>query len=406
MIGVITVGIFYLCNFVICSLAESSQTLKQFSARSAGGKTYTLSDNYKGASEQSLMDDVYQINSLKEFYSGLQNWDGGDYFLFSSPGLMLKADEKSSVTPMRIGYEDGMMFDECDNDMEHLVSVKQISLNKAACDYLALTLAEGRLFEDGDYIYYKGYIPVLLGNEYSGLYQAGDTITAEFYTVRRPLKVIGILEEGEYLVLNDHTVTLDRYVVTPAQIFPKEPSDSQELFLQAAVSLDNVNGQMRLHEGITLRDLLMFLESYQEKYGIEPIDLLEVPTHAIETMRAINDRNLPIFTAVTALLIIYAIMAIHFTLKSVVEKDRQYYAVNLVCGKGLGRLVFDLFARLFALFIIAHLLAAGLTSFSTNHQMQYSFLWIMVSILVFISVYTIQRHLCKMPVWEIIGNES
>ncbi len=406
VIGIILTGIFLFCNFVIVSLVQSLHTMNLFETRSISENRYTLSDNYRGIPEQELMNDIYKINSLKELYYGLENWDRGEYFLFSSPGLLMKVINKSSVTQMRYGYEEGMLFDENDIDEKNLVSVKQISLNKAVCEYYDLFISDGQKFTDSNYIYNEKYIPALLGAEYTALYQVGDIIPAEFYATEIPIMVVGILGTGEYIIHNDKIVILDRYVVTAAQQFPLPPPTHEDFFLQAAVSLDNINGQMQLYEGVGLRELVMFLESYQHKYGFEMIDLLEVPSHAINVLRALNNRNLPIFVVLTVILIVYVIIAIHFTMKSIIEKNKKYYAVTILCGKGLGCLVFDIFLQLFTLFLLAHCLAALLTCFFTNRQIEYNNIWVIVSFLVFISIYTLWMHIKKMPVWEIISTKG
>ncbi len=117
-------------------------------------------------------------------------------------------------------------------DNAKYISVKGFSMDKEMNKEFNLPLSSGQGFKDTDFEKISDRIPVILGNDYTGKYEVGDTITSlhpikgSTYT----LKVIGILNPDSYLLYKIDTgsefLNLNNSIVAPFIDLDKVPKDT------------------------------------------------------------------------------------------------------------------------------------------------------------------------------------
>ena len=96
-------------------------------------------------------------------------------------------------------------------------NIKSAYVDEGYVREFPLEVSSGRTFEDEDYS--SEDMPVILGSEYKGIYNVGDTFDYFDYTNKkiRKLEVIGILKSNTYSFSMGEAESLDNFVICPYQ---------------------------------------------------------------------------------------------------------------------------------------------------------------------------------------------
>lgn len=111
--------------------------------------------------------------------------------------------------------------------------VRSVQLNKATWDFYGLEVGEGSTFRWADVTYEGPAVPVVLGDSYRGLYDVGDTMTAEFYGRIFTLEVVGLLEPRSNIYYKgDLNFSLDESLVLPypPALPPSFPDETEQFY--------------------------------------------------------------------------------------------------------------------------------------------------------------------------------
>ncbi len=106
-------------------------------------------------------------------------------------------------------YEDGTFKNGADT-----AQCVQVSQNLQS--QVNLSCAEGRLFEEIDFEYANGTIPVLAGYGYQDSMSVGSEFTAAYLYQEYKFQVVGILSENAGIDTLDKNIDLDEYIVMPS----------------------------------------------------------------------------------------------------------------------------------------------------------------------------------------------
>lgn len=97
------------------------------------------------------------------------------------------------------------------------LAVKAIQISENVIQDFCITVSEGRLYDQGDFMHEQNEaIPVLMGNAYTSLYNVGDTFDFEYLYDDYTFEVIGFLEKGDHVTLGGKSAVLDTYIVMPS----------------------------------------------------------------------------------------------------------------------------------------------------------------------------------------------
>lgn len=393
--------VFILCNLVISYKINQVQDIKIIRNQMRDSNRYSLSDEIYGDLESEFFQDSYRRKNLGDFYNELSSWEGFDYYLQQYPWVNLNIPSNKKTDIFRYGYEDGDMNDDYDyeDDGELLYAVKAVSLNQLEYDSYNFDTDSGRGFENSDF-YYKSLdeIPIIMGNEYARFYNVGDVVKG-VHMSHVKFKIIGFLKEGEYL-LNEgnEVVSLDRYIIIPHLYFKENPDEKEESFFYVANMLNNINGEFVLKNGYTLYDMRTFLDSIRQKYSIPNIEISQLSSANESMLSIINENNDGLISVITIILLLFSISIITLFIMLDMDKNKLYYAVNILCGADKTKLLYDICKKYIIIWSSSHIIAFVFL----NRLSKYSLIWIALSLLMFIGIVPIKHFLNKIPVVGIL----
>lgn len=100
---------------------------------------------------------------------------------------------------------------------ESCFMIKAIQISENVIRDFNITVSEGNLYDQSDYIYEQdGAIPILMGDAYSSIYNVGDTFVFTYLYDDYLFEVIGFLEKGSKVALGGKGALLDTYIVMPS----------------------------------------------------------------------------------------------------------------------------------------------------------------------------------------------
>lgn len=115
--------------------------------------------------------------------------------------------------------------------------IPSLQMDSAALRRYGLEAAEGRLFEEGDFLLEENApVPVLLGAAYQGLYRPGDRFEAVYLYSKLPFQVVGILKPSKKLPNVRPRYAIDRNVILPMfdPVSPESRFDAKGLQIHYA----------------------------------------------------------------------------------------------------------------------------------------------------------------------------
>lgn len=109
----------------------------------------------------------------------------------------------------------------------HFSNIKGFYVDDGYVKEFPLEVSSGRTFEEQDYS--SEDMPVILGSEYKGIYNVGDTFDYFDYTNKkiRKLEVIGILKSNTYSFSMGEAQSLDNFVIYPYQTITPSTSNKE-----------------------------------------------------------------------------------------------------------------------------------------------------------------------------------
>ncbi|MDO4276689.1 MAG: hypothetical protein Q4D16_23755 [Eubacteriales bacterium] len=181
-----------------------------FETSSVVEKRYTLVDDLFNPDDFSeFRNDPENINVLMKFYNEIL---GNEKFkILNAFAQPIVIDEFKGDKRFYYGSEEFIKSMKKEDRM-----INAIQLNQNAFDNYNLNLKEGELPIWETISYEKDIIPVLLGADYNGIYEVGNTINADYYNKSFKLEVVGILKKDSNINYKGNPkLALDNYIVIP-----------------------------------------------------------------------------------------------------------------------------------------------------------------------------------------------
>ena len=162
------------------------------------------------------------------------------------------------------------------------VNVKSMQMNEEAFDFYKLAADSGAGIDWEAVNYADKTIPVLLGANYKGVYQLGDTFKGNYYSHVTDFTVAGFLRPDSSIFYQDNfNFFLDDYVVIP---YPKSianfPERDSTFYGILAFAMINANLATSTH--MPAEGLLAALREAGAASGFEDYLLMNVPSYIIQ----------------------------------------------------------------------------------------------------------------------------
>lgn len=249
--------------------------------------------------------DISSINHVAEFYNHL-NMSADFKFLsiFNQP------------VPVT-GFKGGVQFDYTfDTEMtqkgfyqdeqtgEEFFDVKALQMNAQAFSFFNLSVNKGKTIDWETVNYDSGVLPILLGSDYNGVYDVGESIDGSLYFKKYQFKVVGVLRENSSIFYqNNRNTFIDNHFIIPYP--PKLPEATErDKEFSGILNFAMINGNIAAPREMSGTELLNKLHDVSLKSNFSHYTLLSIPFYLIQFnfMYNIIQKNLSLIFGVIALL--------------------------------------------------------------------------------------------------------
>ncbi|MEG8037030.1 hypothetical protein QP157_17435 [Sphingomonas sp. LR61] len=182
--------------------------------------------------------------------------------------------------------------------------IKSIQLNETAYEFAGLSVQDGEPIEWATVDWGSGRIPVLLGNEYRGVYELGQHLTGAVILQEQELEVVGFLEPDSVMYFRgEANHYLDDTVIVP---YPpalagldRAALDRLDPELFGRLVFQVLNADLAVDRGLDFGGVVARLDEIGDDTGFRSYTLLGVPTYLVQLslVRQLIQDNLVLVTA-------------------------------------------------------------------------------------------------------------
>lgn len=238
----VQITVFMLLIGVLFSFIQELDYTSEDMKKVYEGKAFyhMIDDYYSGDAFETFAEGEDSLQKLKKFYAALESADTFTYVTIADQHIL--TDDLTIQDKFIYGFEQSGESPVIPVDGRNYKPVKALQINEAGLQYFGLKADKGRILEHRDFACLDT-IPVVLGSNYSGTYQTGDSFTVSYLNKNIECRVAGILEAGSKVYYMDTPeFYLDSYIIMPMTIMEEQPSGREEWDYQFRNYLNMVNG--------------------------------------------------------------------------------------------------------------------------------------------------------------------
>lgn len=241
------------------------------------------------------------------------------------------------------------------------ISLQSIQIGKEAYSFFSLKdqIANGKGFENKDFVYDEEIISAILGHEYSDVINIRDTIKFDYLTKYIYIKVIGFLKKDTYIGINNKIHFLDNYILIPSLELNSSPNNEKdEKFQKILYSLKNW-GYIKINDGEDYYNYKNKVDEISNSLNLNYVLNEGFVGSYIKNIS--NTMNSSKGMLLISSVFLFLLLSIIFTYVHVwnFNRNKKNYAIHLICGCSVFRLKLKIFFQVFMQFI----LSLGLSSF-------------------------------------------
>lgn len=332
-------------------ISDMNAVMEDFHVKYTESNCYGLSDSLQdgemGESETTRLMKLYGLLSNSTDFNYMQMYDNpsGIFDFKGDKSFDYYADEPDYYTELPNNY----------------LCVNSMMIGKEVIDRYQLKVCSGHFFSDIDYkgsLKEEKELPVILGYEYKGYYDIGDTINCDipFFYKCNKMKIIGFLEKSssiKYLYYgNSRIVNLDNYILVPSYDFDSiAVGDNADLYLNMIYYMKCVG---LIETDLSKEYVQSIINDYSQQCGL--------PTYYIQSANNIFIDNIGMdlqelssaFIIVSLFIIGFISIVLACFLVVNYRLNEKSFAIMLCNGYGYIRLFF------MNLFIISFICSAAL----------------------------------------------
>lgn len=223
----------YTIAFTTIALANGMQTLIQLN------KTYEQIDNghiYITLQHESnpldLPDEEQTLETFRTVYDSLRRTDLYTYY-------------EIYRQPLDITHGFGAFYSQSARELSEDARSLCVQISENVQNDFDLSILNGRSLCEEDYTHKKeDVIPVLMGFDYSKIYEVGDTFTANYLYSTYSFEVVGFLNDNCNITLSTGAIDLNKYIIMPSFEFENSPQTAQEYVTQKIHYANKTSGKI------------------------------------------------------------------------------------------------------------------------------------------------------------------
>ena len=303
----------------------------------------------------SNLDTLNGCRNVMAYYEKLRNMEKHPVMSAMTAQTMLM---KESVITEKFGEKNYNRFlneDNQDSFMTHfgnedcnVLDMKSSQLDFRAYQLFGLKTEDGEGFTEANTTLRRisDTVPVILGNEYKGVFSVGDRVdiamTGTDYIY--PCTIIGILEKGtqvpEYGYITQDMLSLDSYIIFPYGI--RVLDDSQELDdMKKYAFLDMTaleNSAVQVADEKEFNELVLLYRDIGLEFGLPPIRLFDA-SMGLNLLRRESALSVRIMLILTIVLLCFIFYSFFIAFYDKVQSGRRVYGIYLMNGCSIGMIL-------------------------------------------------------------------
>lgn len=313
---------------------------------------YQLLDGYYEQDKfNSFMERENSLTLLKNFYNELSKAKSFKYLSMFDQPIMYK-DSSNKFSEISINSHPIYKG-------EPWKELPSFQIDYHAQEYFKISVSDGRVFNESDFEE-KNNLPVLLGSNYADIFNVGDQLEAQFYSINVVLEVVGIIQKDTFVYFNgEPEFYLDNYVIVPYVNYSTPHSEREEWF-QKIVYLAMINGYIFVDIGREFTNSMMIeLESISQNVGFYNYTFLGSnpnvqPYRGVMNVINSNYRLVQFFFACSFFL---NIATICFQLSLILKKRLVNLAIHYLLGASLANLLRLVISEILIIILISYLIS-------------------------------------------------
>jgi hypothetical protein len=343
LLNIITMGLFFTLILVLIINFNQANLETTSNNHFLEKNLYKLSDDLIGEKEAEFFSSLKNYDLLNEFVNTTMSDSGYTYYnsIWQPIGI---ADFKGDQV-FEAYYEMGDTMDPYEYNGKTYINVKSIQLNNPVFDLNNIQLSSGKYFSEEDYKFYNGMkkIPIILGAEYSTIYELGDEVEINYFEKSFKGEVKGILNYSQKIMTsNEPEVLLDRYIIIPTFNFDETPSSilseqpKNELFVRASL-LNNANGMLVTE--LSPLEIRKVFDNISSDTGFENYQILGANSIAVDSLVKMTETNRIIIFSGLAIVFVISLITFLFTLSLKMNKNIGVYSVLIISGSSPSQIL-------------------------------------------------------------------
>jgi hypothetical protein len=375
---------------------STSLAVDQGLSEAADVDVYTLIDHFTGDPDgfERFRASPERLDQLAAFVERLDDEPGIRFISAYDQPLPVadfRGDERFDIG---YGTEYSLRGEYSDESGRVVRDLKSIQMNETAFEFAGLRVESGSPPDWNAVDYGAPSVPVVLGADYEGLYDIGDTLDGSLLFRDLTFEVHGFLEPDSSLYFRgdlNHFVDDAVIVPYPAQLSGLAGSDQE---FTGMLEFQMLGADLAVDRRLTVDDVLARLDRLGSDTGFTDYSLTGVPTYVVQLsqVRRLVQDNLALLSAILVLLVVAAAVAVAFLNARLGERRRPIAEARWLTGVHGGSLT-----RLFApSWLLEHalVLAAFVAACAVlPNQHAYPFLAVVAFLLTWLTVDGLaQRH--------------
>ncbi|PZF41753.1 MULTISPECIES: hypothetical protein [unclassified Curtobacterium] len=299
-----------LCWYNVASFTQStSQAVAQGLSADADVDLYTVVDDLGPDAFETIRRDEHALDAVASFADRIDDQPGFDFI--SSYDQPVTVQDFRGDDRFDVGYGteytlNGKYQDESGRSVQ---DIKSIQLNETAYEFAGLSVQDGKPIEWDGVDWGSGRIPVLLGNEYRGVYELGERFTGAVILQEQELEVVGFLEPDSAMYFRgEPNHYLDDTVIVP---YPptlagldRAALDRVDPELFGRLVFQVLNADLAVDHSLDFGGVVARLDAIGDDTGFRSYTLLGVPSYLVQLslVRQLVQDNVALVTALLVVL--------------------------------------------------------------------------------------------------------
>lgn len=307
---VVVIVLLALCWYNVASFTQSTaQAVAQGLSARADADLYTVVDDLAPAAFEAVRHDERALDGVASFVDRVDEEPGFDFISSYDQPVTVQDFRGDDRFDVGYGTEYTLNGPYRDESGRTVRDVKSVQLNETAYDFAGLSVDDGEPIPWAAVDWGSGRIPVLLGDEYHGVYELGAVITGAVILQEQELEVVGFLRPDSAMYFRGQANHyLDDTIVVP---YPPELAGldraalnrlDPELFGRLAFQI--LNADLAVDRDLDFGDVVARLDAIGNDTGFGSYTLLGVPAYLVQLglVRQLVRDNLALMTALLAVL--------------------------------------------------------------------------------------------------------